>query len=110
MATTSAVSELVWRRMAVGKAARAGAPRSAYAKWRPAANRADPVAVLEAEAATRVPELVPIRYGRMLFSPFTFFRGGAGLMAGDLGGRPNSGLRVQLCGDAHLSNFGGFAS
>src|SRR4051812_48340874 len=110
MATTSPAHELVWQRMAVGKAARDSSPRSAYAKWRPAADRPDPVAVLEGESATRVPELVPIRYGRMLVSPFTFFRGGAALMAGDIGPLPNSGLRVQLCGDAHLSNFGAFAS
>jgi uncharacterized protein (DUF2252 family) len=110
MATTTPVNELVWKRMAVGKAARDTVPRSTYAKWRPAADRPDPVAILESESATRVPELVPIRYGRMLFSPFTFYRGAAGLMAGDLGRLPNSGLRVQLCGDAHLSNFGAFAS
>ena len=96
-------------RAARGKAARAEVPRSSHAEWAPAA-RQDPVAVLEAQAATRVPELVPIRYGRMLVSPFTFFRGSAAVMAGDLGDSPRSGISVQLCGDAHLSNFGGFAS
>src|SRR4051794_14517626 len=109
-ATTPSVHELVWRRMALGKSARDAAPRSAYAKWRPAADRPDPLAGVEGESATRVPELVPIRYGRMLASPFTFFRGGAALMAADLGPMPRSGLTVQLCGDAHLSNFGAFAS
>ncbi len=96
-------------RAARGKAARAEVPRSSHAEWAPAA-REDPVAVLEAQAATRVPELVPIRYGRMLVSPFTFFRGSAAVMAGDLSDTPRSGISVQLCGDAHLSNFGGFAS
>jgi uncharacterized protein (DUF2252 family) len=72
--------------------------------------RADPVELLERQAATRVPELVPIRYGRMLVSPFTFYRGAALVMAADLAGTPNTGLRTQLCGDAHLSNFGIFAS
>ena len=74
------------------------------------AGRPNPVDLLEEQAASRVPELVPIRYGRMLVSPFTFYRGGAYLMASDLAPTPISGLNVQLCGDAHLSNFGGFAS
>lgn len=91
-----------------GKAARAEAPRSAHADWQPAGNREDPVEILQGQAASRVPELVPIRYGRMLESPFAFFRGGAAIMAADLDGTPSSGLRVQLCGDAHLSNFGVF--
>ena len=73
-------------------------------------NRPDPIALLEAQAASRVPELVPIRHGRMAASPFAFFRGAAAVMAADLAGSPSSGIRVQLCGDAHLSNFGGFAS
>jgi len=76
----------------------------------PRPDRPDPVTLLEEQAATRVPELVPIRYGRMLTSPFAFYRGGAYLMAADLAGEPRSGLTAQLCGDAHLSNFGGFAS
>ena len=74
------------------------------------AGRPDPIELLEQQAATRVPELVPIRYGRMLVSPFTFFRGGALIMASDLAATPRSGLQVQLCGDAHLSNFGVFGT
>jgi uncharacterized protein (DUF2252 family) len=96
-------------RTARGKAARAEVPRSSHAGWSPAA-RHDPVGILEQQAASRVPELVPIRYGRMLVSPFTFFRGSAAVMAADLAQTPQSGIRAQLCGDAHLSNFGGFAS
>src|SRR3954462_9602 len=98
------------QRSARGKTARVQAPRSSHAGWRPAGGRRDPVAVLEEQARTRVPELVPIRYGRMLVSPFTFYRGAAALMAGDLAGSPRTGLHVQLCGDAHLSNFGAFAA
>jgi uncharacterized protein (DUF2252 family) len=97
-------------RAARGKAARAAVPRSSHAGWEPAPGRRDPVDVLEEQARTRVPELVPIRYGRMLVSPFTFYRGAAALMAGDLAASPRSGLRAQLCGDAHLSNFGAFAA
>jgi uncharacterized protein (DUF2252 family) len=97
-------------RAAAGRAARADAPRSMHGVWSPAADRRDPVAVLEEQAASRVPELVPIRYGRMLVSAFTFYRGGAALMAADLADAPRTGLQVQLCGDAHLSNFGAFAA
>src|SRR4051812_12854392 len=97
-------------RAARGKAARAEVPRSSHAEWEPAPGRRHPVDVLEDQAQTRVPELVPIRYGRMLVSPFTFYRGAAALMAADLAGSPRTGLRVQLCGDAHLSNFGAFAA
>jgi uncharacterized protein (DUF2252 family) len=97
-------------RMAMGKGLRADTPRSCHADWQPAPDRKDPVAQLQAQATSRVPELVPIRYGRMLRSPFAFFRGSAAVMAADLGETPVSGLRTQLCGDAHLSNFGGFAS
>jgi uncharacterized protein (DUF2252 family) len=97
-------------RTAAGKQARTTAPRSSHGAWAPAADRSDPVALLEAQAASRVPELVPIRYGRMSASPFAFFRGAAAVMAADLADSPVSGIRVQLCGDAHLSNFGGFAS
>jgi Uncharacterized protein conserved in bacteria len=100
----------VSERAAEGKAARSQAPRSAHAAWEPPAGRADPVEVLESQARSRVPELVPIRYGRMAVSPFTFFRGAAAVMAADLAGTPASGLRVQTCGDAHLSNFGAFAA
>ncbi len=93
-----------------GRAGRDEAPPSAHAEWAPPRDRRDAVELLEEQAATRVPELVPVRYGRMLVSPFTFFRGGAYLMASDLAGQPRTGLHVQLCGDAHLSNFGGFAA
>src|SRR3954467_6025793 len=98
------------QRSATGKAARAAVPRSSLAEWEPASGRPDPVDVLEEQAETRVPKLVPIRYGRMLVSPFTFYRGAAALMAADLAGSPRTGLKVQLCGDAHLSNFGAFAA
>lgn len=97
-------------RAARGKAARAEVPRSSHADWEPSPHRPDPVALLEEQGATRVPELVPIRYGRMLVSPFTFYRGAAYLMASDLAAGPRSGLHAQLCGDAHLSNFGIFAA
>ena len=97
-------------RAARGKAARAVAPRSGHGEWEPASDRRDPVELLEEQAASRVQELVPIRYGRMLVSPFTFFRGAAYPMAADLAGAPRTGLDVQLCGDAHLSNFGAFAA
>ncbi|HME01637.1 MAG TPA: DUF2252 domain-containing protein [Solirubrobacteraceae bacterium] len=97
-------------RAARGKAARAEVPRSSHAVFEPGADRPDPIELLERQAATRVPELVPIRYGRMLVSPFTFYRGAALIMASDLARTPRSGLTVQCCGDAHLSNFGVFAS
>jgi len=100
----------VAERKAAGKAAREQAPRSSHAEWGPARDRPDPIALLERQALTRVPELVPVRYGRMLVSPFTFFRGAALLMASDLATTPDSGILAQLCGDAHLSNFGAFAS
>ena len=96
-------------RAARGKAARAEVPRASHATLEPSPDR-DPVGVLDGQAASRVPELVPIRYGRMLASPFTFYRGAAAIMASDLGPTPRTRLKVQLCGDAHLSNFGGFAS
>jgi uncharacterized protein (DUF2252 family) len=97
-------------RAAAGRAARSVARRSSHAGWAPPAGREDPVAILERQARARVPELVPIRYGRMSASPFAFFRGAAAVMAADLAGTPTSGLRVQVCGDAHLSNFGAFAA
>jgi len=100
----------VAERVARGKAARAEVPRSSHAIYEPSSQRPDPVTSLEQQARTRVPELVPIRYGRMLVSPFTFYRGAAKLMAHDLAATPRSGLNVQCCGDAHLSNFGVFAS
>jgi Uncharacterized protein conserved in bacteria (DUF2252) len=97
-------------RVARGKAARAEVPRSAHAAWEPSPNRVGPVDLLEEQAKTRVPELVPIRYGRMLVSPFTFYRGAALVMAADLADTARTGLQTQLCGDAHLSNFGAFAA
>ena len=97
-------------RAARGKAARAELPRSAHAAWEPAPSRRDPIDLLEQQAQTRLPELGPIRYWRMLVSPFSFFRGGAYLMAADLADGPRTGLQAQLCGDAHLSNFGIFAA
>jgi uncharacterized protein (DUF2252 family) len=97
-------------RAARGKAARARVPRERHAEFRPAADRPDPVALLQQQDASRVPELLPIRYGRMLASPFAFLRGAALPMASDLAATPASGLIVQACGDAHLSNFGIFAS
>ena len=100
----------VAERIARGKAARDEVPRSGHALFEPPSTRADPVELLERQAKTRVPELVPIRYGRMLVSPFTFYRGAAAIMANDLSATPRSGLTVQCCGDAHLSNFGVFAS
>jgi uncharacterized protein (DUF2252 family) len=111
MATTGmTLHPTVQERAARGKDARDRAPRESHATWKPAADRPDPVALLEAQAATRVPELVPIRYGRMLASPFAFYRGAAAIMARDLAATSQSGIHVQLCGDAHLANFGGFAS
>jgi uncharacterized protein (DUF2252 family) len=96
-------------RVAKGKDARAVAPLESNAEFSPGPRR-DPVGLLLGQAASRVPELVPVRHGRMLVSPFTFYRGAALPMAADLAGTPACGLRVQLCGDAHLSNFGAFAS
>jgi uncharacterized protein (DUF2252 family) len=93
-----------------GRAARARAPRSAHAQWTPGPGRADPTALLTAQETTRVPDLVPLRHERMLASPFTFYRGAAVIMAADLAASPDTGLRVQACGDAHLSNFGGFSA
>jgi uncharacterized protein (DUF2252 family) len=100
----------VAERVERGKLARATVPRSNHAVFDPPADRSDPIELLEAQAQTRVPELVPIRYGRMLVSPFTFYRGAAKIMANDLATTSRSGLTVQCCGDAHLSNFGLFAS
>jgi uncharacterized protein (DUF2252 family) len=93
-----------------GRAERAQVARSAHAAWEPSSSRRSPVDLLEEQARTRVPELVPVRHGRMLVSPFTFFRGAAYVMAADLAAVPRTGLHAQLCGDAHLSNFGGFAA
>src|ERR1700719_4715479 len=93
-----------------GKAARSAVPRASHAFYDPSADRPDPVGLLERQAATRLPDLVPVRYGRMLASPFSYFRGAALSMAADLAATPVSGLAVQACGDAHLSNFGIFGS
>src|SRR3954447_11388665 len=106
MATRATADE----RAARGRAARTAVPRSSHGVYEAAPERGDPIGILEAQAATRVPELVPIRYGRMLSSPFAFFRGAAAIMASDLAETPLSGFDVQCCGDAHLSNFGLFAS
>jgi uncharacterized protein (DUF2252 family) len=97
-------------RAARGKAARAEVPRRSHGEWEPPTQRADPVELLQEQAASRVPELVPIRYGRMMVSPFTFYRGAAYLMASDLSHGARTGLHAQLCGDAHLSNFGVYAA
>ncbi len=97
-------------RLARGKAARARLPRSEHAGWSAPADRRSPVDVLREQALTRVPELVPVRHGRMLVSAFSYYRGAAAIMAADLASLPHSGLITQLCGDAHLSNFGSFAA
>src|SRR5881398_1123009 len=97
-------------RAAHGLSAREHIPLDSPAGWRPAADRPDPVDLLAEQNTTREPDLVPVRHGRMMVSPFTFYRGAAKIMATDLKDTPNAGLDVQLCGDAHLSNFGVFAS
>ena len=93
-----------------GRTARERSPLAGHTGWAPARDRPDPVALLEAQNLTREPDLVPVRHGRMMASPFTFYRGAAKIMATDLKDTPTAGLEVQLCGDAHLSNFGVFAS
>ena len=108
-AETAVPHPTVSERAAGGRAARKQAPRSSHAELQVAADR-DPIALLEEQDRSRVPELVPVRYGRMLVSPFAFFRGAAVVMAHDLAPAIRSGLSVQLSGDAHLANFGGFAS
>jgi uncharacterized protein (DUF2252 family) len=111
MATSTRVPHLsVDERRARGKEASHSTPPSSHAGWAPAADRLDPVGLLQEQNVTREPDLVPVRHGRMLVSPFTFYRGTAKIMAADLAGTPTAGLHVQLCGDAHLSNFGAFAS
>lgn len=97
-------------RLGQGRTARDRTPPSSHAGWSPAADRPDPVGLLEEQDRTREPDLVPVRHGRMMVSPFTFYRGAARIMAADLAGTPVAGLSTQLCGDAHLSNFGVFAS
>ena len=93
-----------------GKRARKDTPQSSHSGWIPAADRPDPVALLEEQNVTREADLVPVRHGRMMVSPFTFYRGAAKIMAADLKDTPRAGLTAQLCGDAHVSNFGVFAS
>jgi uncharacterized protein (DUF2252 family) len=111
MATSTRVPHLsVDERQARGTEARNQTPLATHTGWMPAADRPDPVALLEEQNATREPDLIPVRHGRMLVSPFTFYRGAAKIMAADLASTPTAGLNVQLCGDAHLSNFGAFAS
>ena len=115
MTTVDAVTPLAdhpspAQRKAWGKQVRGRVPRSALGDWNVPADRRDPVEMLQQQAETRVPELVPIRHARMLASPFTFYRGGAFLMAADLAEQPRTDLQVQLCGDAHLSNFGVYAA
>ena len=100
----------VAERRAKGKEARERTPVSAHSGWKPAEDRPDPIALLEDQNTTREPDLVPVRHGRMMVSPFTFYRGAAKIMAADLAETATAGLPVQLCGDAHLSNFGVFAS
>jgi len=100
----------VEERFALGKKAREAVPRSSHGAWEPAAGRIDSVDLLKEQDATREPDLVPVRHGRMMISPFTFYRGAAKIMAHDLSRSPSTGLSVQLCGDAHLLNFGIFAS
>jgi uncharacterized protein (DUF2252 family) len=97
-------------RIAAGKSLREKLPRDEHARWKEAKGRADPLEILRAGDAGRLAELVPIRYGRMLQSPFTFYRGAAAVMAADLAGTPTTGIKVQACGDCHLMNFGGFAT
>src|SRR5206468_6112259 len=97
-------------RRAAGKVLRNKCSRRSHAMWRPPRNRRDPVELLIQSSKDRIPNLVPIRYGRMMQSPFAFYRGAAAIMASDLAHTPTSGIRVQACGDCHLLNFGGFAT
>ena len=110
MAVSRMVRPSVVVRQAKGREASDRTPPSSHSGWRPAAGRPDPVALLEEQNVTREPDLVPVRHGRMMVSPFTFYRGTAKIMAADLKDTPTAGLDAQLCGDAHLSNFGAFAS
>jgi len=110
MATRKIAHPSIDERRASGKEAGNRTPVSSHQGWRPAGERPDPVALLEEQNLTREPDLVPVRHGRMMVSPFTFYRGAAKIMAADLKDTPVAGLDAQLCGDAHLSNFGVFAS
>ncbi|WP_137126307.1 DUF2252 domain-containing protein [Roseomonas sp. HF4] len=109
-AATGSHGASIAERMEAGKALRTTIPRASHAVWRRPADRQDPIALLQESDADRLPELVPIRYGRMLQSPFAFFRGSAAIMAADLARTPTTDHRVQACGDCHLMNFGGFAT
>ena len=109
MTTTTSRPDLE-ERTARGRAASLRVPPSSHAGWQPAADRPDPVALIEEQNLRRDQDLVPVRHGRMVASPFTFYRGAAKIMAVDLAETPTAGLEVQLCGDAHLSNFGVFGS
>ena len=109
MAAGKIVYPGVDEREAKGSQAGLRTPPSSHAGWSPAADRPDPVALLQEQNLTREPDLVPVRHGRMMVSPFTFYRGAAKIMAADLKDTPVAGLGAQLCGDAHLSNFGAFA-
>ena len=93
-----------------GKSMRLAVPLASHAQWHAPPHRRDPIELLIESSVGRVPELLPIRYGRMMQSPFTFYRGTAALMAADLATLPTTGIRVQACGDCHLVNFGGFAT
>src|SRR5271167_4327970 len=95
---------------AEGKAIRDTCAGESHADWKPPADRSDPIVILEASDKERLPELIPVRYGRMIPSPFVFYRGAAAIMASDLAHTPSTGIRVQACGDAHLMNFGAFAT
>src|SRR6187397_1037202 len=110
MAVTRIAHPSVDDRKARGREAQQRTPASSHSGWRPSTDRSDPVGLLEEQNLTREPDLVPVRHGRMMVSPFTFYRGAAKIMAADLKDTPAAGLDVQLCGDAHLSNFGLFAS
>ena len=109
-ASTTTAHPSVEERRSRGKGMRSDVALADHAGWEPAPDRSDPVSVLEAQNASREPDLVPVRHGRMMVSPFTFYRGAAKIMTADLRDTPRAGLTVQLCGDAHLSNFGVFAS
>ena len=110
MATARAAASTVDERRARGREANHEVPVPSHRGWKAASDRPDPIVLLEQQDETREPDLVPVRHGRMMVSPFTFFRGAARIMAADLENTPRAGLTVQLCGDAHLSNFGAFAS
>src|SRR5689334_13205931 len=104
------VRPTIAERMAAGKSLRTKVPRARLAEYEPPSKRKDPVSILEGQAATRLPQLIPVRYARMLASPFAFLRGGAAIMAQDLSPSVVTGISVQVCGDMHVSNFGVFAS